>query len=63
MAGEENAKKYKDILYLSASASAEVLADIALCPWEAVKVRIQTDDPRNRKFPTTLRYVSSCHLH
>jgi solute carrier family 25 phosphate transporter 3 len=55
MAGEENAKKYKDILYLSASASAEVLADIALCPWEAVKVRIQTDDPRNRKFPTTLR--------
>lgn len=29
-------------MYLAASASAEVLADIALCPWEAIKVRMQT---------------------
>merc|ERR1712121_525074 len=29
-------------LYLAASASAEFFADIALCPMEAVKVRIQT---------------------
>lgn len=28
---------------MTASASAEVIADIALCPWEAVKVRVQTD--------------------
>jgi len=55
MAGEENAKKYKDLLYLSASASAEFIADAALCPWEAVKVRIQTSNPASRTFPTTLR--------
>lgn len=33
------------MLYLSASASAEFLADIALCPFEAVKVRMQTTIP------------------
>ncbi|KAJ1670789.1 Cu/Pi carrier, partial [Spiromyces aspiralis] len=33
---------YRTLLYLSASASAEVIADLALCPWEALKVRMQT---------------------
>jgi solute carrier family 25 phosphate transporter 3 len=41
LAGAENAYRYKTALYLSASASAEFLADIALCPFEAVKVRMQ----------------------
>lgn len=45
LAGAENAYKYKTVLYLSASASAEFLADIALCPFEAVKVRMQTTIP------------------
>jgi len=40
--GEANAKKYKDLVYISASASAEFIADVALCPFEAVKVRVQT---------------------
>merc|ERR1711993_210100 len=40
--GEENAYLYRTQLYLIASASAEFFADIALCPMEAVKVRIQT---------------------
>jgi hypothetical protein len=39
MAGEEVAKKYQNLIYLSGSASAEFFADIALCPFEAVKVR------------------------
>ncbi|XP_050232815.1 mitochondrial phosphate carrier protein 3, mitochondrial-like [Mercurialis annua] len=42
MAGPENAAKYKTLIYLAGSASAEVIADIALCPFEAVKVRVQT---------------------
>merc|ERR1712176_170019 len=42
--GEENAYVYRTSLYLIASASAEFFADIALCPMEAVKVRIQTSD-------------------
>lgn len=39
---EQDAKKYKDLIYIAGSASAELIADIALCPFEAVKVRVQT---------------------
>ena len=35
----------KTVVYLGASASAEFLADIALCPFEAIKVRMQTTLP------------------
>ncbi|KAI0137079.1 mitochondrial carrier domain-containing protein [Xylariales sp. AK1849] len=45
VAGPENAAKYKTGLYLAASASAEFLADIVLCPLESVKVRMQTTIP------------------
>merc|ERR1712000_172285 len=45
LAGAENAAKYKTALYLTASASAEFIADLALCPFEAVKVRMQTTIP------------------
>ena len=45
LAGEQNAYKYKTWLYLTASASAEAIADVALCPFEAVKVRMQTTVP------------------
>jgi len=40
--GEENAYTYRLQLYLAASASAEFFADMFLCPFEAMKVRIQT---------------------
>jgi len=50
MMGEENTYIYRTSLYLIASASAEFFADIALCPMEAVKVRIQTSD-----YSSTLR--------
>ncbi|KAJ6810711.1 mitochondrial phosphate carrier protein 3, mitochondrial-like [Iris pallida] len=40
--GPEYAAKYKTLIYLAGSASAEVIADVALCPMEAVKVRVQT---------------------
>ncbi|CCI47622.1 hypothetical protein ABG067_003668 [Albugo candida] len=42
MAGEENAFKYRGLIYLAGSASAEFIADIALCPMEMVKVKVQT---------------------
>lgn len=45
LAGPEAATKNKTLLYLSASASAEFLADLALCPFEAVKVRMQGSIP------------------
>jgi solute carrier family 25 phosphate transporter 3 len=45
LVGEKNAYKYKTWLYLGASASAEAIADVALCPFEAIKVRMQTTIP------------------
>ena len=45
LAGDEAAHKYKTSIYLVASASAEAIADVALCPFEAVKVRMQTTIP------------------
>ncbi|KZZ91222.1 mitochondrial phosphate carrier protein [Ascosphaera apis ARSEF 7405] len=49
LVGDEKAHKYKTSLYLTASASAEFFADIALCPFEAVKVRMQTTIPPDFK--------------
>jgi solute carrier family 25 phosphate transporter 3 len=40
--GEDASASYKGLIWLSASASAEFFADIALCPMEMVKVRVQT---------------------
>nr|CAB3501333.1 unnamed protein product [Digitaria exilis] len=42
IAGPENAERLRTLIYLAASASAEVIADVALCPMEAVKIRVQT---------------------
>jgi len=42
LAGKDNYYAYRDIIYLSGSASAEFFADIALCPFEMVKVKVQT---------------------
>ena len=42
----------KTVVYLGASASAEFLADLALCPFEAIKVRMQTSLP---PYASTLR--------
>jgi solute carrier family 25 phosphate transporter 3 len=40
--GEDNMKNYGTFVYLAGSASAEFFADIALSPFEAVKVAVQT---------------------
>ncbi|KAG6885110.1 hypothetical protein C0993_005784 [Termitomyces sp. T159_Od127] len=42
LAGEDAASKYKPAIWLAGSASAEVFADIALCPLEMTKVKIVT---------------------
>ena len=43
--GPEYANKYKTGVFLAASASAEFLADLALCPFEMIKVKTQTTIP------------------
>lgn len=50
LAGEEASQKYKPLIWLAGSASAEVVADIALCPLEMTKVKIQTSPTGT--FPT-----------
>jgi len=50
--GPDNAAKYRGIGWAISSASAEIIADVLLCPWEAVKVRIQTSPVGT--FPTEL---------
>jgi len=42
LAGEEVSEKNKGAIWLAGSASAEFFADIALCPLEMTKVKIQT---------------------
>ena len=43
--GEENADKYRKIGWSLASASAELVADLFLCPFEAVKLKVQLSRP------------------
>jgi solute carrier family 25 phosphate transporter 3 len=52
LAGEQNAAKYKGWIWLAGSASAEFFADIALCPMEMVKVKVQTS--KAGSWPTSL---------
>eukprot|EP01064_Diplonema_japonicum_P006753 TRINITY_DN14583_c0_g1_i1.p1 TRINITY_DN14583_c0_g1~~TRINITY_DN14583_c0_g1_i1.p1 ORF type:complete len:311 (+),score=43.08 TRINITY_DN14583_c0_g1_i1:53-985(+) len=52
LAGEDISAAYTGMIWLAGSASAEFIADVALCPMEMVKVKIQTS-PQNT-FPTRL---------
>jgi len=58
--GEEAFAKYKGAVWLTASASAEFFADIALCPMEMVKVKVQTSPAGT--FPTSLNPAISAML-
>ncbi|CAD2216575.1 solute carrier family 25 (mitochondrial phosphate transporter), member 3 [Angomonas deanei] len=52
MVGQELFEKYQGAIWLAGSASAEFFADMALCPFEMAKVKIQTS-PKGT-FPTGL---------
>jgi solute carrier family 25 (mitochondrial phosphate transporter), member 3 len=41
--GVETAKNNRNAVYLSSSAAAEFLGDIALCPFEAVRIRLVSE--------------------
>ena len=51
--GEENADRYKKIGWSIASGSAEIIADVLLCPWEATKLKIQLSRP-GAEYPNSL---------
>jgi len=52
LAGQQTMQQWQGLVWLSASASAEVFADIALCPMEMVKVKMQTS--KTGDFPLQL---------
>jgi len=47
----ENALKYQTVGFLVSAAAAEIVGDLFLCPFEALKVRMQTSTPGT--FPST----------
>lgn len=50
--GYDNARHYRDWIWLSSAASSEFCGCLALCPMEMVKVKVQTSVPGT--FPTSL---------
>ncbi|KAJ2705161.1 Cu/Pi carrier [Coemansia sp. IMI 203386] len=59
--GADTAVRHKTLLYLGASATAEFLADLMLCPLETIKVRMQTAIPGSQigGFTATLQQILS----
>ncbi|KAJ2635335.1 Cu/Pi carrier [Coemansia sp. RSA 1286] len=59
--GADTAARHKTLLYLGASATAEFLADLMLCPLETIKVRMQTAIPGTQigGFAATLQQILS----
>jgi len=43
LVGQKTAHEWRNTLHIASSASAEFFADLGLCPFEAVKVRVQTN--------------------
>lgn len=43
--GQETATRNRKVVWAVSSACAEVIADTLLCPWEALKVKMQTSKP------------------
>jgi solute carrier family 25 (mitochondrial phosphate transporter), member 3 len=51
--GDEKADQYRKVGWSVASGSAEIIADLFLCPWEAVKLKIQLSRP-GQEYPNSL---------
>lgn len=51
--GPEQAAQYQSLVYMVSAGSAEAIADIFMCPWEMLKVKVQTSQPGS--FPSQFR--------
>lgn len=51
--GPEQSMQYKTIIYMVSAGSAEAIADIFMCPWEMLKVKVQTS--QSGTFPSRFR--------
>uniref|UniRef100_A0A7E4VQ25 Phosphate carrier protein, mitochondrial n=1 Tax=Panagrellus redivivus TaxID=6233 RepID=A0A7E4VQ25_PANRE len=59
MLGPQFAAQHKIAIYLAASATAEAIGDIALAPFEAVKVRVQTSNTVPSSLHKALPFIYS----
>jgi len=51
--GPEQAAQYKSLIYIVSAGSAEAIADVFMCPWEMLKVKVQTS--QSGSFPSQFR--------
>jgi solute carrier family 25 phosphate transporter 3 len=51
--GPEQAAQYKSLVYIVSAGSAEAIADVFMCPWEMLKVKVQTS--QSGSFPSQFR--------
>ena len=49
LAGRENAERYKGLIYVASAGAAEACADILMCPFEQLKIKMQTSS--GKTFP------------
>jgi solute carrier family 25 phosphate transporter 3 len=54
MVGDEHAQAYKSLIYIAAAGSAEAIADVLMCPWETLKVQMQTSNSHPSASPPRL---------
>jgi solute carrier family 25 phosphate transporter 3 len=53
LVGPDRAHEYKGLIYVLAAGTAEACADVLMCPWEQVRVQVQTSTPGSG-FPTRI---------
>ena len=51
--GPELATRYQSVVYIVSAGSAEAIADVFMCPWEMLKVKVQTS--QSGSFPSQFR--------
>lgn len=54
MAGDDYAETYKSLIYITAAGGAEAIADVLMCPWETLKVQMQTSSAHPSASPPRL---------
>lgn len=54
MSEQEIRERYRVLIYVTAAATAEAVADVLMCPWEMIRVKIQTATAGSNHFPTRL---------
>lgn len=54
LVGHDQAHKYRSAIYIASAGCAEAIADILMCPWEMLKVQVQTSPNFPNRFGPAL---------